>query len=436
MITKHASTSASLASIALIIVATAAALVEAGIGASLMLSAIILFTCLWIASRSRIPLSWIAAALILKTLYAGDILLAVFDGRPLRYAPEVGAQAAEIRAQCLLMLCIWALSFLTAASHLARSYSGLAINLDQKPSPKAIPILLILLSQIAFAAIVNQVGGLSTMLANMSSRYEIYFGIGFLRVIVGFGAVGCAIYYLSGRKRLAWIISVLIFAELAMLGGRSFALFSTIAPIAMLWLAERKSIPIARTAMMAALGITFVSALGTYRSSQLSQQYHTATGVFLKLVLDTGAADNFPSLLSLLRRDATPYAGAEIVASSLFSAIPRAVWKDKPMTDEAAAVGTVLANAGTVNWGLPIGPHGLAFYTGGAILVPLFGLIAGTFFSFVLRMSERNLAWASISPFLALLAPDVISPSTSARALVLMAVAISLSIALRVRLKR
>ncbi|MHC9013968.1 hypothetical protein [Stenotrophomonas bentonitica] len=436
MIPKYLSANALTVAALAIGVGTLAILAEAGIWTSLAISTLVLTSALLVLATSGLPKSWVAATLLVKTLYAADLLLAMYDGRPLRYAPEVGASAAELRAQTLLMLCVWAAAFCAAASFSSNSRLFSYTKMPDGVSGKVIPMLLIAISQVAFILIVKQVGGISMMLSSMSSRYEVYFGIGFLRVAVGAGAIGCAMYYLQGKRWRSWIITVAIFIELALLGGRSFALFSTLIPIAMLWLCSLKRIPIGRTALITASAVIFVSALGTYRSSQLSQQYHAATGVFSKLVIDTGAADNFPSLLSMLRRDVTPYAGIEIVSSSLFAPIPRAIWNEKPMTDEAAAIGTILANADTVNWGLPIGPHGLAYYTAGAIAVPIFGLISGLFFGFVLNRTQRSAAWMATSPFILLLAPDILSPSTAARAIVLIMITIAISFAIRLRFRK
>jgi len=417
-------------------VGTLAILAEAGLWISLAISALVLTSALLVLATSTLPKSWVAATLLVKALYAADLLLAMYDGRPLRYAPEVGASAAELRAQTLLMLCVWAAAFCAASTFSSSTRSFDHTKMPAGLSGKVIPILLIAISQIAFILIVKQVGGISAMLSSMSSRYEVYFGIGFLRVAVAAGAIGCAMHYLQGKRWQAWTVTTAIFIELALLGGRSFALFSTLIPIAMLWLLSLKRIPIGRASLIAVSALIFVSALGTYRSAQLSQQYHAATGVFSKLVIDTGAADNFPSLLSMVRRDATPYAGIEIVASSLFAPIPRAIWNEKPMTDEAAAIGTILANADTVNWGLPIGPHGLAYYTAGAIAVPIFGVVSGLFFGFVLNRARRSTAWMATCPFILLLAPDILSPSIAARGIVLIMITIAISLAVRLRIRK
>lgn len=120
----------------------------------------------------------------------------------------------------------------------------------------------------------------------------------------------------------------------------------------------------------------------------------------------------------------------------MLAPVPRAVWTEKPVTDEAAAIGVILANADRVNWGLPIGPHGLAYFTGGAVLIPIFGFISGLFFAYVMTRSRRSVAWAAGAPFLVLLAPDILSPSTTARVFVFTALIIVISLTLRFRFSR
>jgi len=399
----------------------------------------LLLVVLLVCARSTIPRDWLAIILSLKLLYTADIILAIFDGRPLRYAAETVTDAAQLRGQALLMLLLWTASFITTASLLS----------PRQPLPQSqlaaihwntrlgfISTALIGLSQIGFFAITLEVGGVAKMLASMSNRHEVYFGIGFLRVVVGAGAVGAALLFLGGKRKWSWVIATLIFCELALLGGRSYALFSTIVPICMLWISNVKRIPVGRLLLMTASALVFVTALGGYRSAQLSERYHAPAGVFSKLVMDTGAADNFPSLLALLRRGSVPFTGGEIVASALLAPVPRAIWKEKPVTDEAATIGVILANADRVNWGLPIGPHGLAYFAGGAVLIPLFGFVSGLFFTKVMARSRRSIAWAAGAPFLLLLAPDILSPSATARALVLGVLIIAISLTFRSRISR
>ncbi len=407
--------------------------------ASAAICVALLLVILLACACSRIPRDWLAIILSLKLLYAADIILAIFDGRPLRYAPETDTDAAQLRGQVLLMLLLWTASFITTASLFTRRQpmvNGEPTAMDCKTRIGFISAGLIGLSQIGFFAITLEVGGTAKMLASMSNRHEVYFGIGFLRVVVGAGAIGAALLFLGGRRKLSWLIATLIFCELALLGGRSYALFSTIIPICMLWISSTKRTPVGRLLLMAGLAVVFVSALGSYRSAQLSERYHAPAGVLSKLVMDTGAADNFPSLLALLRRGSVPFTGGEIVASALLAPVPRAIWKEKPVTDEAAAIGVILANADRVNWGLPIGPHGLAYFAGGAVLIPLFGLISGLFFAKVMVRSRQSVAWAAGAPFLLLLAPDILSPSTSARAFVLGVLIIAISLTFRFRFSR
>ncbi|MEN5208272.1 hypothetical protein ABE493_09145 [Stenotrophomonas terrae] len=406
---------------------------------SAALCATLLFAILLACVRSDIPRDWLAIILSLKALYAADIALAIFDGRPLRYAPEIGSDAAQLRGQALLMLLLWTASFIATASAFSGRYLRMQISQVANENRTWIGIVstgLVALSQIGFIVITIEVGGAAKMLASMSNRHEVYFGIGFLRVVVGAGAIGAALLFLCGRKKLSWFLATIIFCELALLGGRSYALFSTIIPICMLWISGSKRIPVGRVLLMAALALAFVSALGSYRSAQLSAQYHASAGVLSRLVMDTGAADNFPSLLSLLRRDVVPFSGNEIVASAVLAPVPRAVWKEKPVTDEAATIGVLLANTDRVNWGLPIGPHGLAYFTGGAILIPIFGVISGLFFAYVMTRSGHSVAWAAGAPFLLLLSPDILSPSTTARVFVLTTLIIVISLTLRFRFPR
>lgn len=420
-------------------VGTLAASFPLALPVSAILCAALLFAILLVCIQSDIPRDWLAIILSLKALYAADIALAIVDGRPLRYAPEIGADAAQLRGQALLMLLLWTASFIATASAFPHHHLRMQTSLVATEREKWIGIVstgLVVLSQIGFFAITIEVGGAAKMLASMSNRHEVYFGIGFLRVVVGAGAIGAALLFLCEKRKLSWLLATVIFCELALLGGRSYALFSTIIPICMLWISSSTRIPIGRILLMAALALAFISALGSYRSAQLSAQYHASAGVLSKLVMDTGGADNFPSLLSLLRRDVVPFSGKEIVASAVLAPVPRAVWTEKPVTDEAAAIGVILANADRVNWGLPIGPHGLAYFTGGAVLIPIFGFISGLFFAYVMTRSRRSVAWAAGAPFLVLLAPDILSPSTTARVFVLTALIIVISLTLRFRFSR
>lgn len=402
--------------------------VTAGLGlAALVIAAVRL-------KGQRHVLVLIALVLSTKLFMALDLIFALIEARPMRYVYAQGVLTQNLRLTALGVLLLWMASFVAGTRLSAPNVTAYAVDVRFSGYTKAAILVLAFVSQLAFVALLLHVGGIERMLSGMASRYEMYHGVGFLRVLVGLGAICSALGILRGARRWPWGFALLVAIELAALGGRSFAVFSTLVPLILLSSLRRGFLKPRHLASVGILGIAFAYGVGEYRVAQLSSRYASFENPVRQLAYDTGAAENFPAVLHLLETDQTGFDGGKIVLSSLVAPVPRIVWPGKPMVDDAAVVAQLLLpEVDEVNWGLPLGPHGLAFFTGGYLAVPIFGLFAGGLFGLLLRLRTRDLGLAAVTPFLLVLVPDVFSPAVFARAVVLATCGLVLALLNRVR---
>ncbi|MBM7839411.1 oligosaccharide repeat unit polymerase [Alkalihalobacillus xiaoxiensis] len=330
---------------------------------------------------------------VLLTLSTGLVLINFIDhninGEALRYSIGFSHEYIDYAVRySLIIFIVWYIAF----------YLGFFINGKTKKTnsqsfikalhrPKLVAFCLIVTSMLGFFAIINILGGVSSMLNAMVDTTRNYAGLGYFRSIVSLGGIAALVLLYAGKLKISIIVLLITCVMLSAFGGRGAIVLGTLLPFLMVYNYKIKKISPVLLICFAFLAFIFVLIWEQMRRyGRINLSDIPKENILTSVAGNTRMADILPSLVGNVLQGNIDFLWGKPLINIIYSPIPRSLWEGKPeIIDETVLIGSLLLGESDF-YGLPAGPYGWAFLNFGWFGVIIMGLLTGLIVSKVYNM--------------------------------------------------
>lgn len=256
-------------------------------------------------------------------------------------------------------------------------------------NPTLIGIILLFVSVLSFIYLQYNVGGIKLMVEGMFNRREIYSGLGYVASLIVLGGLSSIFFLIAGYRKIS--VFVLIISSLFVLlqGGRSSLIFGVIIPYIIVYNFHIKKVQFRYLVVFLPIILLIYEVLGNLRLyGKIEINSSGITDLVVKSAESRQMADILPSLISGLHDGFIEYSFGSSILNIIYAPVPRGIWGEKPIIDDAAFIGFKLM--GEEYWGLPVGPYGWSYFNFSWIGVIVFAIFTGILVRKVIKSIQKT----------------------------------------------
>lgn len=239
-------------------------------------------------------------------------------------------------------------------------------------------IIPFLVSMLCFIKIFHEAGGILSAFVGMSGRNVLLADLAALASFAKVGYISPVMFMLTRRYILCVASFLIITVFMAGIGERGAVLFSGLIPLLIAYRLYRGKINSKYILLLLSVFIAYYLVVGAVRGRQSSKDNESFSEKVVEVVSKTEHHVNAAATIKMAEKDGFYY--GKTLINLVYVPMPRAMWPQKPVTSESAAVGMQLKGVSSpAGAGLPPGLFAYGYLQFGLGGVFLIALIAGIF---------------------------------------------------------
>lgn len=180
-------------------------------------------------------------------------------------------------------------------------------------------------------------------------------------------------------KKLSFCSMIINFFLITITGRRGLAINTVVIPFLVYYNYKVKKIQNKTILLILIPIITFIMFVGEIRNQQINYGSSNSLTKTLTYVTNTiQYGQNIPDMIYKMDNGIVNFQHRKYIFNGILGMVPRAIWHDKPETDNSHITSMVIYNS-DITYGKPVGAFGFAYFCYGYLGVIVSGLICGYF---------------------------------------------------------